>query len=150
MTMSSGARILRLTRFASFASLKSNNHPFLSQLIVQDVTPQLLGSTGPNHGRGYIGFRKIVLGDFSHPKVALLAKRCTRMATCVIDMFPDSPMFAWDMFSAEIKCMHSDGSGNSYIDGLAQMSGDADRRDDLLRFVRGCSEPDLLAESYSR
>lgn len=107
----------------------------VSQLIVQDIKASNRNALTTAHSRGHTAFRKIVLGDFSHPKVALLGKRCTRMATCVIDMFPESAMFAWETFSKEIKRLQSEGRGQSYIDALADISNDCDKREDLLRFV---------------
>lgn len=57
------------------------------------------------------------------------------MATCVVDMFPDNAMFAFDMFFDQVKELQAEGRASHYIAALDCINADPEKRDDLVRFV---------------
>jgi len=79
---------------------------------------------------------KILLKAFDYPPLALFAKRCCRMATCIVDMYPENPHFAWDTFSAELKRLSDEGRGHDMLEALKEIAQDGDKKDDLIRFVK--------------
>lgn len=124
-----------------------NDRPFYYfetvQILVNEVTQPALQKQSQHR----ITSRKILLSDFHFPKVALLAKRCTRMACCILDMFPEDPTVAWALFSSEIKKMAEHDSGNAYVMALAAIKEDVNKRDELIRFVSpSLLLPDVLTQ----
>jgi len=84
-----------------------------------------------DHGRS----RKILLSDFSYPPLAVFAKRCCRMATCIVNMYPESSCFAWETFSTELKRLSDEGRGQKMLCALKDIAEDGDKKDELIRFV---------------
>ncbi|KAF5366097.1 hypothetical protein D9757_012690 [Collybiopsis confluens] len=72
---------------------------------------------------------KVLLKEFDNEDLALLAKRCARMGTCILSMFPDSKLFAWGLFSETLKTMAAEGSADDMI------SSDTNKRKDLVTFM---------------
>jgi len=57
------------------------------------------------------------------------------MATCLIDMFPEDPHFAWTTFSAELKKIVDEGKGKNLLEALTAIAEDGEKKDELIRFV---------------
>ena len=102
-------------------------------MVVEDTTQPLKR----NHKHKFRGTgNKILLGDFAYPPLALFAKRCCRMATCVVDMFPENAFFAWDTFTDQFQQVVDEGRGKEMIEALKVVVDDGDKKDELIRFVR--------------
>lgn len=85
---------------------------------------------------------KVLVTDFKVEELALLAKRCARMATCTINMFPDNKLFAWGLFSDTLKVMAADGSADDMARYLLKITR-TPKRQQLITFV--CSASVCLA-----
>jgi hypothetical protein len=103
----------------------------LFQVVIEDVSKPLIEASRKRKGSA----RKIVQEDFDYPPVAILAKRCARMATCIIEMFPEEPLFAWELFSNEIAKHAQEGRGDEMVKALSAIAADGNKRDELIRFV---------------
>lgn len=78
---------------------------------------------------------KVLLSDLEDPVLAQFAKRCARMATCVVDMFPSDSFFAWDLFSAQVDKMEEEGMGNNMGASLDALSENQLERIKLVKYV---------------
>jgi hypothetical protein len=84
---------------------------------------------------------KVLLNEFKNRKLAVFAKRCTRMAVCLVDMCPEDPLFSWPTLTEEMERLVSEGRGKDFIDSLSKME-EAEDRDRLVRFASNL--PNLL------
>ncbi|KIK61444.1 hypothetical protein GYMLUDRAFT_243620 [Collybiopsis luxurians FD-317 M1] len=88
------------------------------ELLIEDITELQKATKCPT------GSHKVLLADFPFPK-----------ATCMIDMYPDNALFAWDTFSNEVQRLADEGRGKHYIEALAIISKDVDKREELIKFM---------------
>lgn len=88
---------------------------------------------------------KVLLSNFKSPRLALFAKRCARMATCMINLCPDDKLFCWPVFKEEIDRLASEGRGDALVATLAEVNKEPEMRDQLLHFV---SQPLLSSLCY--
>ncbi|KAF5343200.1 hypothetical protein D9757_015000 [Collybiopsis confluens] len=102
-------------------------------IVVEDVTKIRRKPTTQKRGRR----EKVVIKDFQNEELALLAKRCARMATCTINMFPDNKLFAWDLFSRTLKSMAAEGNAIEMVKYLHKITlgKDSHKRQDLVTFM---------------
>jgi hypothetical protein len=103
------------------------------QLLIEDVTPDLMSKR--TKGKNGNGASKVLVSDFNNPKLAIFAKRCARMATCIVNMCPGDPHFSWPTLKEEVERLVQEGRGDEFINDLAEMSKDVKLRDQLVRFV---------------
>jgi len=119
----------------------------LLQMNIEETTqiskrrPKMASSSGAT--------RKILKTDFAYPPLALFAKRCCRMATCIIDMYPENPHFSWKTFSNELERLTDEGRGTDMLEALMAIADNGDKKDELIRFVNFsysvvCLSHDLL------
>ncbi|KAF5361222.1 hypothetical protein D9757_013234 [Collybiopsis confluens] len=104
-----------------------DNNTLLTQDVTQNISPKKLKQGA--------GSQKILKTDFEYIPLALFAKRCTRLATCIINMFPEDPNFAVDLFSSELVRLSEEGRGDEMIAALDKVSKNVCTRDRLLRFM---------------
>lgn len=78
---------------------------------------------------------KVLLSEFANPKLARLAKRCARMATCTVNMCPEDPLFSWPTFTDEIERLVKEGRGSDLVESLKTVNDDPEGRDKLVKFV---------------
>ena len=83
-------------------------------------------------GRGVI---KILVSDFEDQKLAIFAKRCARMATCIVHMCPENSLFCWPTFTQELERLGNEGRADQLLKSLAMINKDLEVRDQLVRFV---------------
>lgn len=122
----------RKTMFVNFKSSSSIlTVPFIVKLVVEDVTSSFKSKQRKRNGN----CSKALASDFSNPRLAVFAKRCTRMATCIVDMCPQDPLFSWPTFTEEIERLVNEGRGQDFVEALANISEDPNLRDHLVRFV---------------
>lgn len=101
------------------------------QLIVQDITS--LGATLKVNKERNSG--KVLLSKFDNRKLALIAKRCARAATCLVSMCPEDPLFSWPIFTEEFEELVREGRRPDFVASLKQINDDPEHRDKLIRFV---------------
>ena len=82
-----------------------------------------------------VGSGKVLLTEFKDQKFALFAKRCAREATGTVNMCPEDHLFCWPTFKEEMKRLNDEGRAGAFLNSLAELKGDPDARDCLLRFV---------------
>lgn len=111
--------------------MPSISQRYLFKVIVEDVTSQhqLKHESQTRSGD------KVRLSDFQQRALPLFARRCVRMATCIIHMCPEDPLFAWPIFMEEMEQLVSDGGGDDMVSYLAEINKSIDARDQLVRFV---------------
>ena len=78
---------------------------------------------------------KVLVMDFKNHKLAIFAKHCTQMATCIVNMCPDDPLFSWPVFTEEIERLVDKGRGDNFVASLEEINRDLESRDRLIRFV---------------
>ncbi|KAF5345722.1 hypothetical protein D9757_014963 [Collybiopsis confluens] len=78
---------------------------------------------------------KILETDFPDPRLPRFAKRCTRMATCILDLFPTDRMFSWQLFSDELQKIISDGLGDDLSEALLAVSRNSLLRTNLVTYM---------------
>ena len=102
-------------------------------MVVEDTTQPLKR----NHKHKFQGTgNKILLSDFAYPPLALFAKQCCQMATCIVDMFPENAFFAWNTFTDQFQQVVDEGRGKEMIEALKVVVDDGDKKDELIHFVR--------------
>ena len=103
--------------------------------MVEDVTP--LSKVTQKAQRKGSSSNKVLTSDFENSELAILAKRCARMATCVVNMCPQDPLFSWPIFTEEIKrlVLVDQGRGDALVTSLAEINKDPEAKDQLVRFV---------------
>ena len=101
--------------------------------MVEDVTPGF--KSKQKTGKRANGTSKVLLSSFSKPKLAIFAKRCTRMATCIVNMCPEDPLFSWSTLKEEIERLVEEGRGEEFVKDLAEIDTDRSLSDRLVRFV---------------
>jgi hypothetical protein len=79
--------------------------------------------------------QKVLESHFKNQKLAKLAKQCTRMATCVVNLCPEDSLFCWPIFEDEVKRFEEEGRAKGFLESLAEINGNPDARDQLLRLV---------------
>ncbi|KAF5358721.1 hypothetical protein D9757_013035 [Collybiopsis confluens] len=78
---------------------------------------------------------KVLLKEFDNDDLPLLAKRCARMGTCIINMFPDNKLFAWALFSDKLREMAAEGAADDMVRYLKEISSNSNKRKDLVTFM---------------
>jgi hypothetical protein len=78
---------------------------------------------------------KVKLSEFLDAKLPLFAKRCARMATCIVDLCPEEKLFSWPVFTEEIHRLGEEGRADSFLEYLDEIKEDPDTRDRFLTFV---------------
>lgn len=81
------------------------------------------------------GTSKVLISSFSSPKLAIFAKRCTRMATCIVNMCPEDPLFSWSTLKEEMKRLVEEGRGEEFVKDLAEINKDPNLSNRLVHFV---------------
>ena len=79
--------------------------------------------------------KKALVADFDDPQLAIFAKRCARMATCLVNMCPEDPLFGWPTLTEEMERLVSEGRGDEFLQSLDKMKALPKARDQLIRFV---------------
>ena len=102
------------------------------QVIITDVTEV---SEGTNHRNKCPRYYKTLLANFKDQKLPLFAKRCVREAICLVNMFPEDSLFAWETFHCEIGQLVADSEGEELLEALAAIRPHAHTRNELVRFV---------------
>jgi hypothetical protein len=105
----------------------------LFQLIVDDVTTS--SNSKSKSEKGGSRAQKILVSDFENTKLAVFAKRCARMATCIDNMCPEDNLFAWPIFTEEMERLNNEGRADQFLASLAEINEDPNVRDNLVRFV---------------
>ncbi|KAF5374552.1 hypothetical protein D9757_012416 [Collybiopsis confluens] len=102
------------------------------QMIVEDVT----GPEKKKQKRHKGANEKILQNDFENPELARFAKRCARMGTCILNMYPHRDcMFAWKLFSSELHKLAEDGSNEDLLESFLALSADGGERKKLITFM---------------
>ena len=101
--------------------------------MVEDVTP--LSKVTQKAQRKGSSSNKVLTSDFENSKLAILAKCCAQMATCVVNMYPQDPLFSWPIFMEEIKRLVDQGRGDALVTSLAEINKDPEVKNQLVRFV---------------
>lgn len=119
-----------------YVAYQSSPHSPLSllffQLIIQDITNSLGSDPKLRKKKNSL---KVLLSDFENQKLALFAKRCAQVATCLITMCPEDPLFSWPTFTEEIEVLVKEGRCPDFVASLEQINSDPESRDKLVRFV---------------
>ncbi|KAF5388791.1 hypothetical protein D9757_005570 [Collybiopsis confluens] len=102
------------------------------QMNIDDVTTPVAAT---NSRRVRARKTKILETDFPDPRLPRFAKRCTRMATCILDLFPTDRMFSWQLFSDELQKIISDGLGDDLSDALLAVSRNSLLRTNLVTYM---------------
>lgn len=100
--------------------------------MIHDVVPRF---ESKKKGKTGNSANKVLVSDFSNPKLAIFAKRCARMATCIVDMCPQDTLFSWPTLKEEMERLVEEGRGDEFIKDLAEINKDPNLRDRLVRFV---------------
>jgi hypothetical protein len=109
-----------------------SDDPGTDTMCVEDVTQARKTKRARRRACGSV---KVVQDDFEVPQLALFAKRCVRMATCIDVMYSDNPLFAWPIFSQELTRLSEHGRGDELVAALAAMEGKGLEKDNLVKFV---------------
>ncbi|KAF5379858.1 hypothetical protein D9757_007245 [Collybiopsis confluens] len=103
------------------------------EVIVRNVTrPQNIKKVKSSQAKG-----KVLLKVFDCQDLAQYARRCVRYATCMLDMFPDNDMFAWDIFEDDLAEQNRQGKGNGIrlYKALRALDDDAPQRKNLITYM---------------
>lgn len=112
--------------------LHSYAHLFSFQLIIKDITSY----AGSNcKGKKDKRSDKVLLSEFENPKLALFAKCCARLATCLVTMCPEDALFSWPTFTEEFERLVKEGRRPDFVASLEKINDDSEHRDKLVRFV---------------
>lgn len=98
--------------------------------MIEDLTPKVKTLKKRNDSNS-----KVKLSEFLDAKLPLFAKRCARMATCIVDLCPEEKLFSWPVFTEEIHRLGEEGRADSFLEYLDEIKEDPDTRDRFLTFV---------------
>ncbi|KIK64512.1 hypothetical protein GYMLUDRAFT_241061 [Collybiopsis luxurians FD-317 M1] len=78
---------------------------------------------------------KVAKDDFRAPELVILAKQCTHMGTCILNMFPQDDWFCWDLFSEELDRLVDKGTAEGLVKELNLNAADGEKQEDFIHFM---------------
>ncbi|KAF9050917.1 hypothetical protein BDP27DRAFT_1373563 [Rhodocollybia butyracea] len=85
---------------------------------------------GESAGRG-----KVLESDIASSALAKISKQASRMGICLLDMFPDNKMFAWEILEKEL-VRQKENSDDAVLEDLIKTQKDPQKVEDLLAWMK--------------
>ncbi|KAF9024009.1 hypothetical protein BDP27DRAFT_1376892 [Rhodocollybia butyracea] len=102
-------------------------------VVVEDATEQKgkkKNRDGESAGRG-----KVLESDIASSTLAKISKQASRMGICLLDMFPDDKMFAWEILEKELVRQKENGD-DAVLEDLIETQKDPQKVEDLLAWMK--------------
>ncbi|KAJ3727854.1 hypothetical protein C8R42DRAFT_638949 [Lentinula raphanica] len=98
-------------------------------VVIEEVETSQDSKTHQSHSS------KIRASDFDNPRLAIFAKRTTRMATCLVNLCPEDSTFMWSMFKEELAKLIAERRGVGYLSSLRKIESNPETLDEFRKFM---------------
>lgn len=116
-------------------------------MVVDDVTAAVKRRRRGKKTSKSSGGSKVVLEAFQTPRrqdVALFGRRTSRLAACLVDMFPETPFVVWPTFVEQLGKLPMEKEGNKerdnvHVQAFERLTSSSSMKSDAVKFV--CNVP---------